>query len=412
MIGLGSGLMGVVRGLTGMAVTIRTITLSIGDAHPLDAAAIARAGSFLRQARSAAEEAGYTLQTTRIATRPVLEDLAALDDAAIVIYAADLQRWCEAEGIGFCSLGPVPADDPAFPVERIGLLPQLLLPNEALSASVQLASERYGVRFDALPPTAGVMRALAEVQGGEVNFRFAALACCEPGGPFFPQAYARGPEWSVSVGLQSAGVVQVAIEELAAGVGKGGATLAAVNRAVGVALTTAAEPVVALMRDVAQAAGYVFGGVDLSPAPMGDESIAAAFEAVGLGAFGGPGTLSIAAALTGAIKSSSLLMCGYNGLMLPVLEDRVLGERCAEGNASITSLLAYSAVCGTGLDTIPIPGDTPGERVAALLADVAALAVRLHKPLSARLFLVPGGRAGEMTTFTSPYLTNTRILAL
>lgn len=395
-----------------MAVTIRTITVSIGDPHPLRADAIARAGSFLQRAQAEVEQAGYTIQTTRIATRPVLEDLAAFDDAAVAIYAEDMQRWCESEGIGFCSLGPAPADDPAFSVERIGLLPQLLLPNAALNASVQLASERYGVRFEAMLPTAEVMRTLAEVQGGEVNFRFAALACCEPGGPFFPQAYARGPEWSVSVGLQSAGVVCEAIEGVAAEVGKGRPTLAALNMAVGAALTQAAEPVVELVRGLAEAARLAFGGVDLSPAPMGDESIAAAFEAVGLGAFGGPGTLAIAAALTGAIKSSSLPTCGYNGLMLPVLEDRVLGERCAEGNASITSLLAYSAVCGTGLDTIPIAGDTPTEHVAALLADVASLAARLHKPLSARLFLVPGGKAGEMTTFTSPYLTNTRILPL
>ncbi|MGZ3674392.1 MAG: DUF711 family protein [Ktedonobacterales bacterium] len=395
-----------------MAVTIRTITLGIGDPHPLSAEAIGQAGSFLRQARGAVEAAGYVIQTTRIATRPVLEDLAALDDAAVAIYAGDLQRWCEAEGIGFCSLGPAPADDPAFPVGRIGLLPQLLLPNEALNASVQLASERYGVRHEALIPTAQVMGALARVQGGEVNFRFAALACCEPGGPFFPQAYAQGPEWSVSVGLQSAGVVREAIEGVVAEVGAGMATLAALDAAVRTALTKAAEPVVALVRELAETAGFAFGGVDLSPAPMGDDSIAAAFEAVGLGAFGGAGTLAIAAALTGAIKSSALPMCGYNGLMLPVLEDRMLGERCAEGRASITSLLAYSAVCGTGLDTIPIPGDTPPEDVAALLADVASLAARLRKPLSARLFLVPGGRAGEMTAFTSPYLTNTRILAL
>lgn len=395
-----------------MAITIRTITVCIGDPHPLGAEAITRAGRFLRRAQEAVEQAGYAIQTTRIATRPVLEDLAALDDAAVAIYAADMQHWCEEEGIGFCSLGPAPADDPAFPVERIGLLPQLLLPNAALNASVQLASERYGVRFEAMLPTADVMRTLAEAEGGEVNFRFAALACCEPGGPFFPQAYARGPEWSVAVGLQSAEVVREAIAGVAAEAGAGRPALAALNMAVGTALTQAAEPVVALVRGLAEEAGLVFGGVDLSPAPMGDESIATAFEAVGLGAFGGPGTLAIAAALTGAIKSSSLPMCGYNGLMLPALEDRVLGERCAEGNVSITSLLAYSAVCGTGLDTIPIAGDTPAERVAALLADVASLATRLRKPLSARLFLVPGGKAGEMTTFTSPYLTNTRILPL
>jgi len=47
-----------------------------------------------------------------------------------------------------------------------------------------------------------------------------------------------------------------------------------------------------------------------------------------------------------------------------------------------------------------------------LLADVATLAHRLRKPLSARLFLIPGGQAGEMTRFDSPYLTNTRILGL
>ena len=79
---------------------------------------------------------------------------------------------------------------------------------------------------------------------------------------------------------------------------------------------------------------------------------------------------------------------------------------------SIAALLSYSSVCGTGLDTIPLAGDAPIERVAALLADVAALAYRLSKPLAARLFLVPGGHAGELTNFNSPYLTNTRIMAL
>lgn len=42
--------------------------------------------------------------------------------------------------------------------------------------------------------------------------------------------------------------------------------------------------------------------------------------------------------------------------------------------------------------------------------DVASLALRLHKPLSARLFPVPGKQAGERTEFSSPYLTNTLVL--
>ncbi len=69
------------------------------------------------------------------------------------------------------------------------------------------------------------------------------------------------------------------------------------------------------------------------------------------------------------------------------------------------------AVCGTGLDTIPLPGDTSAEAIAHLLLDVATLAWRLNKPLSARLFPVPGKRAGESTAFSSPYLTNTLLRA-
>ncbi|HYT36776.1 MAG TPA: DUF711 family protein [Ktedonobacteraceae bacterium] len=47
--------------------------------------------------------------------------------------------------------------------------------------------------------------------------------------------------------------------------------------------------------------------------------------------------------------------------------------------------------------------------MAHLLCDVATLALRLNKPLSARLFPVPGKKAGQRTEFTSPYLTNTLV---
>lgn len=394
-----------------MDVTIRTITVGCGTPHPLDEAAASRASAFLRQAQEAAEQAGYTVQTTRLSTHPVLEDMANRDDAALESYARDLQQLLDAHGIGFCSLGPAPASAPNFPVSRIGVLPRLLLPNAALSASVQLATPQHGVNYLAARPTAEAMRALASGDG-EANFRFAALAMCEPGGPFFPQAFHRGTDWTVSVGLQSASLVRQALADLVARVGAGDAVLGEIVPTVRTALTEAATPVVQLLQSLAGEAGFTFSGIDLSPAPLGDESIVDAFEALGLGEFGGPGTLAIAAALTTAIHGVELPTCGYCGLMLPVLEDRVLGERCAEGRASIPALLAYSSVCGTGLDTIPLPGDAPIEQVAALLADVAALAHRLAKPLAARLFLVPGGHASEMTHFTSPYLTNTRIMSL
>src|SRR5207245_6479612 len=115
----------------------------------------------------------------------------------------------------------------------------------------------------------------------------------------------------------------------------------------------------------------------------------AALESERYGQVGSPGTLAVAAALTAALKSTELPTCGYCGLMLPVLEDAVLGQRWEEGCVNVHQLLLYSAVCGTGLDTIPLPGDTDIAVIAHLLLDVATLAMRLNKPLSARLFPVP-----------------------
>jgi uncharacterized protein (UPF0210 family) len=87
----------------------------------------------------------------------------------------------------------------------------------------------------------------------------------------------------------------------------------------------------------------------------------------------------------------------------------VLARSWADGRLGIHQLLAYSAVCGTGLDAVPLPGDVTEDEVAALYLDVATLAVRLGKPLSARLMPIPGKRRGELTNFSSPHLVNTRI---
>jgi uncharacterized protein (UPF0210 family) len=177
------------------------------------------------------------------------------------------------------------------------------------------------------------------------------------------------------------------------------------------ALLHEAEPIVQLGQALAAELGVHFGGIDLSPAPLGEDSIATALELAGYGRVGTPGTLTVAAAITAALKSTGLPTCGYCGLMLPVLEDALLGRRWEEGLVHAHQLLLYSAVCGTGLDTLPLPGDSTAEEIARLLLDVATLAVRLHKPLSARLFPVPGKQVGERTTFTSQYLTNTIVRA-
>jgi uncharacterized protein (UPF0210 family) len=88
----------------------------------------------------------------------------------------------------------------------------------------------------------------------------------------------------------------------------------------------------------------------------------------------------------------------------------VLAQRAAEGLLTLTDLLTYSAVCGTGLDTVPLPGDVTDDTLAAILLDVAALALRLDKPLTARLMPLPGKQAGDTLEFKSEFFANSRVM--
>ena len=387
---------------------VRTITLGLADPHPLAFKTIENAAAILHQANARYAEAGYEVQTLRLSTRPVFDDLADWSDAALLEYARELQRMLDDVGLSYCSLGAAQAARPGFPLERIDLVADMLAATTAINATVQLATHEDGLRVAAALPAAQVMKRLAqETAEGFGNFRFAALACVAAGCPFFPSAYHEGPT-SLSLGTQGAGILREALQASRRSEGDRLEPMA-VSALLRDALIEQVTPVVELGRALAAEQGVAFGGIDLSPAPLGEDSIVDALELCGYGHVGSPGTVSAAAALTYALKNTGLPTCGYCGLMLPVLEDALLGKRWEEGHLQVHQLLLYSAVCGTGLDTVPLPGNMQTEVIAGLLLDVATLALRLNKPLSARLFPVPGKQPGERTEFTSPYLTNTLV---
>jgi uncharacterized protein (UPF0210 family) len=157
-----------------------------------------------------------------------------------------------------------------------------------------------------------------------------------------------------------------------------------------------------------------FGGIDFSLAPFPDDahSLGGAVERMGLPRIGLQGSLAAAAILTEAIERADFPHTGFSGFMQPVLEDSVLAARAADGTLTIKDLLLYSAVCGTGLDTVPLPGDTSSGQIAALLLDLSALALRLDKPLTARLMPIPGKKAGEPTSFDFGFFANSRVMQL
>jgi len=380
---------------------IRALTIGVAELHPLPARVVQDMGEKLRRAGAAFEQAGYEVQTVRLSTRPLLVDLAGWSPKDLANYGGELQGALDGAGVPFCSLGPSPRDTSP---EHMNALTELIANHGALNGSVMVATVEEGLDVGAARAAAEVVRRLAaETKEGFGNFSFAALACVAPGAPFFPAAYHAGPA-SLSVGLQGAGIVAEALE--------GGAELDEVTGRTREALLRHAGPVVELAEQQAKALGLEFAGIDLSPAPNVDDSIAAAMELAGHGLVGDPGTLALVAALTAALKSTALPTCGFCGLMLPVMEDAVLARRWAEGRLGVDQLLAYSAICGTGLDTVPLAGDCSVDDLTKVICDMASLAVRLRKPLSARLLPVPGKVAGERTSFSSPYFTTTLIKPL
>ncbi len=139
-------------------------------------------------------------------------------------------------------------------------------------------------------------------------------------------------------------------------------------------------------------------------------SIGTALERLGLSGFGQPGSLAAAALLMSIQDQCQYKKVGFNGLMLPVMENSTLALRNEQGFLSIDKLMLYSTVCGTGLDCIPLPGDIQTGVLEAILLDIASLSCRLNKPLTARLMPVPGKKAGEMTSYQFDYFANSRIM--
>jgi hypothetical protein len=199
-----------------------------------------------------------------------------------------------------------------------------------------------------------------------------------------------------------------------------GSSLVAALSAHASAISSLCAEGLAAQADRAGGCAFAYRGLDSSVAPLpGAARVTDLYDALlpaGSGGFGGSGTLEVSSFLTAAFKAvRGAPLVGYSGLMLPPLEDEGLAAAARRGTYDLMSLLQYSAVCGIGLDTVPVPGDVPAERVAALMADVGALAFRLNKPLSVRLFPVPGvgsDRAGQDVEFNNPNLCQCPVFAI
>jgi uncharacterized protein len=359
---------------------------------------IADTVKMLKYARTLFESRGYEVQTIRISTQPFAEYTKGLSEQQALAFFKEYDALAQKENFA-ASIGPamLNAGDPEAQAD---LLVDVLKNTRSINGSLVVAGED-GVRWGSVGAAARAVKKLEDSEHSQANFKFAAIALVPPLTPFFPGSYHTGFGHQFAIALESANTVAAAFQ--------GAPDLNTARQRLQERLITEAFAIQELAQRLDRDMGWSYMGIDLSPAPLKDVSIGAAIENLTGQPAGTSGTLTAAATITAAIKDIQVKQTGYNGLMLPILEDSRLAQRWGEGRISVDALLSYSAVCGTGLDTVPLPGNISQKQLELMIGDMASLAVKWHKPLSARLLPVAGKNPGDMTEFNDPFLVNTKV---
>lgn len=381
---------------------IRTITAGITVNSLEDTVSINRAVGFLKEARRRFREAGYEVQTIRIATQNLYEYLDGLTHDEALPYLMKFDQMARRDTIAF-SIGAVLPPD-VYDAQMGEWASTLINKTRMISLSVPISSSALHIHSNSIRAATEIILAVSKSSpGGEGNFRFTASANCPAGIPFFPAAYHRG-EMSFGIGLESPNLLKSVFSR---------SDWDDVKDNLRSELERQFRPIEDLAMRLSESTGWGYDGIDTSPAPGLDASIGEAVETLTGHAFGGPSTLRACALITDVIKSLPLKTCGYSGLMLPVLEDKVLAQRAMENRFTVQELLLFSSVSGTGLDVIPLPGATPAEAIQRILYDVASLSLKYtNKALSARLLPIPGKHAGDRVEFDNPHLTPALIMKI
>ncbi len=378
---------------------IRSITYFCNPKFPLEEKIIQKAGTFLAEARSAYEAAGYEVQTVRLATVPFPQLLGEEHIETLPALTRQLADMVKALGIGYFSLGPALPEMP----RSYEVIPDAIFVSRDAFFSGVMAEPARGLDLAAIRACAEVIVKCAPLDpNGFANLQFAALANVRAGSPFFPAAYHDKDKPAFAIATESADLAVSAFEN-AKSIEEGRNNL-----------TATIETHAKKLTEIAKSLRVKFYGIDFSLAPFPEDahSLGSAVEKMGIPKIGLHGSLAAAALLTEAVDRAHFPRTGFSGFMQPLLEDSVLARRAAEGTLTIKDALLYSAVCGTGLDTVPLPGDTTAEQLIPLLLDLSALALRLDKPLTARLMPVPGKKAGDETSFDFGFFANGKVMAL
>ncbi|MEE1200592.1 MAG: PFL family protein [Christensenellales bacterium] len=349
-------------------------------------------------------EFGVPIVNKRIAVTPAAMITGAIKNPVSVARALD--RAARETGVdfigGYSALvhkGITAADQ-----RLIDSIPEALSETQFLCSSVNVGSTRAGINMDAVQRMGEVVKQTAEKTADRGGFGCAKLVVfCNAveDNPFMAGAF-HGPgegDCAVSVGVSGPGVVKVALEKVR---GRTCGQMAEMIKRTAFNITRVGQLVA---MEASSRLGVPFGIVDLSlaPTPSVGDSVAAILEEMGLEVCGTHGTTAALALLNDAVKKGGIMASshvgGLSGAFIPLSEDIGMIEAAACGALTLEKLEAMTCVCSVGLDMIAVPGDTPAETIAAIIADEAAIGMVNNKTTAVRIIPAPGAKVGDDVEF-------------
>ena len=402
---------------------VRTVTMGVNllDCRHQDIAALCgrvvgkieeRAGALVAACDAVSTEYGVPIVNKRLAVSPVADLVAGGSAADFVTLAKALDQAAQSVGVDFIGgySAQVQKGASAGDLTLMKALPAALLETEKLCASVNVASTRAGINMTAVGQLGRILQELAQGSADRDGFACAKLvvfANQPEDNPFMAGAFhGHGePETVVNVGVSGPGVVARALERRIRRDGADALDLGDLAEEIKLTSCRVTRCGEIIGREVARCLQTPFGVVDLSlaPTPKVGDSIGEILQILGLDAVGAPGSTACVALLNDAVKKggafASQSVGGLSGAFIPVCEDAVLSAAVGRGELSIEKLEAMTCVCSVGLDMIAVPGATPPETLAALIADEMAIGMVNKKTTAVRLIPVPGKQAGERVVF-------------
>lgn len=352
------------------------------------------------------KEFGVPIINKRIAVTPIAMIAAACDKRDPVKLAVTLEKAAQTCGVNFIGGYSALVQKGFSPGDRelIESIPEALAVTEHVCSSVNIASTKAGINMDAVGLMGEVVRRTAERTADRDCIGCAKLVvfCNAPeDNPFMAGAFhgAGEPDSVINVGVSGPGVVRAALAKA------GNCDLTAVADIIKKTAFKITRMGQLVAFEASKRLGVPFGIVDLSlaPTPAVGDSVAHILEEMGLECCGAHGTTAALALLNDAVKKGGVMASshvgGLSGAFIPVTEDAGMIDAARCGCLRIEKLEAMTAVCSVGLDMINIPGDTPAEVIAAIIADQAAIGMVNSKTTAVRVIPAIGKKAGDELSF-------------